>query len=87
MADVLVEVYDHPEIAIKDSSRDRTGQRRVAACMTSSKGLFSLKVLPGSYELRLSKSPEWNVTSVFVTVDSSAPRVRKGVVVMMRVGT
>jgi len=83
---VLVEVYDHPEIALQNPSPDRTGQKRIAACLTSETGLFSLDVVPGHYELRFSKSGGWNVTSVPVRVTRSAPSSKKGVVVRLFLG-
>lgn len=75
---VLVEVYDHPEIMLQNPSRNRTGQVRLAACVTDGTGNFMLDVPPGHYELRLSKSMDWNVTSVDVTVKKSAVRSKKG---------
>jgi hypothetical protein len=83
---VLVEVYDHPEIVLQNPSSDRAGQRRIAACITNETGLFSLDVPPGHYELRLSKSSEWNVTSIPVRVTKSAPSSKKDIVVRLLLG-
>jgi len=82
----LVEVYDHPEIVLRNPSRTRTGQSRLAACITGDSGSFSLDVPPGRYELRLSKSAEWDVTSVLLTVRNSPFSSRKGIVVRLLVG-
>jgi hypothetical protein len=83
---VLVEVYDHPEIVLQNSSRERAGQKRIAACVTSEGGGFSLNVPPGHYELRFSKSSEWNVTSVLVRVTQSAAASKKGMAVRLYPG-
>ena len=76
---VLVEVYDKPEGLLMDwKEREirKPGQRRVAACVTGADGKFCFsKIPPGKYELRCSKSAEWNATSVYVVVD---PKARHG---------
>jgi hypothetical protein len=61
MPDVLVEIYDHPEIIAKVSYHDRvrstTLQHRVAACRTDDRGRFCFdKLPPGKYEMRCSKA-------------------------------
>lgn len=86
MGDVLVEVYDHPEILIRDFTQDTAGKKRIAACMTDDTGVFALDVPPGHYELRLSKSAEWDVTSMPVRVRKSAAYSKNGLVIMLRVG-
>lgn len=68
---VLVEVYNHPEVVQRDSSRNRTGQTRIIGCVTDPRGRFAFKLKAGDYELRASNGPGWNVTSVVI-------RVRKG---------
>ncbi|HEX6802927.1 MAG TPA: carboxypeptidase regulatory-like domain-containing protein [Terriglobales bacterium] len=68
---VLVEVYNHPEVVLRDSSRNRTGQTRILGCVTDQRGRFSFKLKAGDYELRASNGGQWNVTSVVV-------RVRRG---------
>ena len=83
---VLVEVYDHPETLAKNSSPDRVGQKRIAACVTDETGAFAFEVAPGHYEVRFSKSSEWNVTSVLVLVNKSAPGSRKGIVARLLIG-
>jgi hypothetical protein len=91
MADVLVEVYDHPEIMLRGLSRDVTGQTRIAACTTNSAGLFALEVPPdappGRYELRFSESKEFNVTTIPLKVEGSARPPKKKIVVSLMVGT
>jgi hypothetical protein len=72
---VLVEVYDHPEVVLREGlvdRRDRTGQQQIAACVTDKTGRFGFKLPPGKYELRLSKPIEWNCTSVLVEVRTKA---------------
>ena len=70
-AGVLVEVYNHPEVVLRDSGRNRTGQTRILGCVTDQRGRFAFKLKTGDYELRASNGPGWNVTSVVI-------RVRKG---------
>ena len=82
----LVEVYDHPEIVLQDSSPERTGQKRIAACVTSEGGSFAFDVPPGYYELRVSKSSEWNATSVLVQVIKSVAASKKGMSVRLSPG-
>lgn len=71
---VLVEVYNHPEVVLEDSSRNRTGQTRIIGCVTDPRGRFSFKLKAGDYELRASNGAGWKVTSVVI-------RVRKGRVI------
>ena len=70
-AGVLVEVYNHPEVVLQDSSRSRSGQTRIIGCITDRRGRFAFKLKAGDYELRASNGAGWNVTSVVI-------RVRKG---------
>jgi hypothetical protein len=65
---VLVEVFDHPELALSGDP-NRTGQKRLKACVTSKDGAFSFDLPAGKYELRCSKPVEWNCTSVIVEID------------------
>ena len=71
---VLVEVYNHPEVVLADSSRTRTGQTRIIGCVTDERGRFRFKLKSGEYELRSSNGAGWKVTSVVI-------RVRKGRVI------
>jgi len=68
---VLVEVYNHPEVVLADTSRNRTGQTRIIGCVTDPRGRFTFKLKAGDYELRASNGAGWKVTSVVI-------RVRKG---------
>jgi hypothetical protein len=70
---VLVEVYN--------------GEKRIAGCMTGESGVFALDVPPGHYELRLSKSTEWDVTSMPVRVRKSAAYSKKGFEMWLQLGT
>lgn len=64
---VLVEVFDHPELAM-GGDQSRAGQNRLMACLTGKDGTFAFDIPPGKYELRCSKPVEWNCTSVIVEV-------------------
>jgi hypothetical protein len=77
MRDVLVEVYDHPEV-VSATAQARRAQRRIAACFTRDTGQFSLEVPPGSYEVRLSSSHPAGIecTSILVKVRWLAFRTR-----------
>jgi hypothetical protein len=87
LAGVLVEVYDHPEILQQNFSRDRAGQRRLVGCLTDDTGAFSFHLPPGDYELRLSKSYEWDVTSVCIRVSKSLFSSRKRLVIWVKLAS
>jgi hypothetical protein len=87
MGGVLVEVYDHPESLIRDSTQPVVGKKRIAGCITGETGVFALDVPPGHYEIRLSKSTEWDVTSMPVRVRKSAPYSKKGFEMWLQLGT
>jgi hypothetical protein len=73
MEGVLVEVFDHPEVVLKDPSHSRAGQRRLSACLTGKDGAFSFDAKPAKYELRFSSdSGEWECKSVIVEVRKTA---------------
>jgi len=82
-----VEVYDHPEALDIDSTPMRTSQRRIAGCITDKTGTFKLSVSPGHYEVRFSKAADWDVMSVPVLVQKSARPSKKGIVVVLTLGT
>jgi hypothetical protein len=84
---VLVEVYDHPESLNLDSTQPVVGKKRIAGCITGETGVFAVDVPPGHYELRLSKSTEWDVTSMPVRVRKSAAYSKKGFEMWLRLGT
>ena len=65
---VLVEVFDHPELAM-GADPTRKGQKRLMACVTRKDGRFSFDLPRGKYELRCSKPTEWNCTSVIVEIN------------------
>ena len=73
--DVLVEVFDHPELA-QEGNQTRTGQKRLKACVTQKDGRFSFDLPVGKYELRCSKPVEWNCTSVIVTLSKKGSSKR-----------
>ena len=79
MRDVLVEVYDHPEVVLTMTLPEAAKvQHRIAACITNDTGEFSLDVPSGSYEVRFSSSDPMGVecTSVLVKVRRLAFRSR-----------
>jgi len=76
--DVLVEVFDHPELA-QGGSQTRTGQKRLKACVTQKDGKFSFDLPFGKYEVRCSKPVEWNCTSVIVTLSKKGSSKRLNV--------
>jgi hypothetical protein len=87
MEDVLVELYDQPEIALTaKTSSDREKQKRLAACVTGKDGKFSFDPRPGKYELRLSKHNEWRCTSIIIEVSETADRKTR-LTVQMEVAT
>jgi hypothetical protein len=76
--DVLVEVFDHPELA-QGGNLTRTGQKRLKACVTQRDGRFSFDLPFGQYEVRCSKPVEWNCTSVIVTLSKKGSSKRLNV--------
>jgi len=76
--DVLVEVFDHPELA-QGGDQTRTGQKRLKACITQTDGKFSFDLPFGKYEVRCSKPLEWNCTSVVVAVSKKGSSKRLNV--------
>jgi hypothetical protein len=64
---VLVEVFDHAELALT-GDQNRTGQKRLHACLTDKNGRFSIRVPPGKYEVRCSRPPDGNATSMIVEI-------------------
>lgn len=69
LADVLVEVYDRPKLIAKAPfERDKVGRHRLAACITGKAGRFFFELQPGNYELRLSRSAEWDATFLHISV-------------------
>ena len=66
---VLVEIFDHPELVSDLIENRQRHQKRLLACITQKDGKFSFDLPPGKYELRCSKPIEWNCSSVVVTID------------------
>jgi hypothetical protein len=82
----LVELFDHPEIALKThGSQVRTGQKRLAVCITGKDGRFSFDPLTGKYELRLSK-PDCNTESLILRIRKEA-RNRGRIEIRIEAGT
>lgn len=73
--DVLVEVFDHPELT-RGGNQTRTGQKRLKACVTQRDGKFSFDLPFEKYEVRCSKPVEWNCTSVIVTLSKQGSSKR-----------
>ncbi|SRR6266480_2391283 len=75
MEGALVELYDHPEVALSaKTTTDREKQKRLAACVTSKDGRFSFDSKPGKYELRCSNHNNWRCISLIVEVSKTADR-------------
>jgi protocatechuate 3,4-dioxygenase beta subunit len=76
--DVLVEVYDHPEIWSTSRRRSQSTppeQRRVAACISGTDGRFCfLGLASGCYELRFSIGAEWDVLHMLVRLEPQKAR-------------
>ena len=69
---VLVEVFDHPEIALQThGSQTGKRQKRLGACITGKDGRFSFDPKAGKYELRFSRY-DCNVKAVIVEVSKKA---------------
>jgi hypothetical protein len=67
--DVLVEVFDHPELVEDLIEKRQTEQKRLVACVTQKDGKFSFDLPAGKYELRCSKPVAWKCSSVVVTIN------------------
>lgn len=65
---VLVEVFDHPEVVLRDGTRAQGLQNRLGACMTDETASFDVKLPSGKYEIRFSKSGGWQCTSTLIHV-------------------
>jgi hypothetical protein len=71
LSGVLVEVFDQPEWIRQELSESPVEQQRIAACITRRNGRFCFSNIPsGNYELRLSKDGAWNVTHIYIVVDT-----------------
>lgn len=82
---ILVEVYDHPEVAITQANNSapnetsKVSQRKLTSCITGKDGMFRFdRIKSGKYEIRLtdvggakSLGP-WEGRSWFITIDPQA---------------
>jgi hypothetical protein len=73
---VLVEVFTHPEVVVPMlRSGASVEEFRVAACLVGKDGKFSFHLGPGKYEMRFSRSFEWNCTFLQIQViENYAPK-------------
>ncbi len=90
--EVLVEVFDNPDHLLRSYPENRIQrklQKRIAACKTGADGRFCLQKIPkGTYEVRFSVGPEWNVVSVYLEIDpKAASHVADDFYVGMKLGT
>jgi len=67
---VLVEVFTLPENAVPlwDYLTGDSDGKRISACVVEKNGKFEFRLKPGRYELRFSKSSEWNCTYLKIAV-------------------
>jgi len=89
LADVLVEVFDHPEWIALNYPASRVEQHRIAACKTGPDGSFCFANIPsGKYELRASRDAAWNPSHTYIVVNPRSRRgARIGIRVQLTVGT
>jgi hypothetical protein len=80
-----VEVFDHPEVVLRDGAPAQGLQHRLSACMTDETGSFDLKLRNGKYQIRFSKSSGWQCTSTLIRVRWFS--FRRSLDVVMRVAT
>ena len=85
--DVLVEVYDHPEVNLLPYDSRKETQKRIAGCKTDETGRFAFELPPGHYELRLSYGSGMNVTSILAYVSRSPFASRKALTPTLHPGT
>ena len=85
--DVLVEVYDHPEVNLLPYGSRKETQKRITGCRTDGTGQFAFELPPGHYELRLSYGSGMNVTSILAHVSRSPFASRKELTPTLHPGT
>jgi hypothetical protein len=83
LSDVLIEVFDHPEVRLREGPPAEARQHRISACITNGSGSFDLKLPSGDYEIRFSKSGGWQCTSMLIHVRRFSFRKRLDVVVQV----
>jgi hypothetical protein len=83
LSDILIEVFDHPEIRLRDGPPGEAVQRRISACITNGSGSFDLKLPTGEYEIRFSKSGGWQCTFTLIHVRRFSFRRRLDVVMQV----
>ena len=83
LSDILIEVFDHPEVRLREGPPAEGIQRRISACTTNGSGSFDLKLPSGDYEIRFSKSGGWQCTSALIHVRRFSFRRRLDVVMQV----
>lgn len=89
MNDVLVEVFDNPNVANMNVTIEERKklQNRIVACKTTTSGEFCFDNIPkGKYEVRFSKR-DFKTLSVITLVNSKYKSTKQGIKIMMSVGT
>jgi hypothetical protein len=89
---ILVEVYDHPEVALDSYGKLLKGkvrkQKKLSSCRTSKEGTFCFSgIKPGKYEIRLTDdrsadraSGPWEDRSWFIILNPRHPKSTKRIV-------
>jgi hypothetical protein len=83
LSHVLIEVFDHPEVRLREGPPAQEIQRRISACIINDSGSFDLKLPGGDYEMRFSKSGGWQCTSTLIHVRRFSFRRRLDVVMQV----
>jgi hypothetical protein len=84
---ILVEVYDHPEIVLREGPSSDDERKRITGCKTDAMGNFSFNLKPGDYEIRFSCCNGVNVTSMVVRVRKRIFVSRRSFTVHLTLGT
>lgn len=75
VAEAIVEIFNRPEWIKTKRRTPPANQRRFIACRTGEDGRFSVIGLSkGVYELRISRGIPYDVTHVYVSINSAAKR-------------
>ena len=86
-SDILVEVYDNPEVVLREGPPSDVERKRITGCKTDAMGNFSFNLKPGDYEIRFSCCKGVNVTSMVVRVRKRVFVSRRSFTVQLTVGT